>query len=109
MEASFTVDSSVKLYAETQGGDGTEGSKMLYRRLRQSAIGANSPSEYAIFQGYYERFSKKLGERLTALIPQVYLHCDPYTRRERGMRSSWRGSAWTSFSCLSKASASSSR
>lgn len=71
-------------YAETQRVDGSEGSKMLYRRLRQSVIGASSPGEYAIFHGYYERFSKQLGERLPALIPQVYLHYDPYTRRERG-------------------------
>lgn len=71
-------------YAELQRVDGTEGSKMLYRRLRQSVIGTNSPGEYAIFHGYYERFSKKLGERLPALVPQVYLHYDPYTRRERG-------------------------
>lgn len=71
-------------YAEVHEVDGTEGSKMLYRRLRQSVIGANSPGEYAIFQGYYDRFTKLLGERLPALIPQVYLHYDPYTRRERG-------------------------
>jgi len=71
-------------YAETQGVDGTEGSKMLYTRLRESVIGAQSAGEYAIFHGYYKRFSKLLGERLPALIPQVYLHYDPYTRRERG-------------------------
>ncbi|WP_117334387.1 hypothetical protein [Paraburkholderia sp. DHOC27] len=71
-------------YAELQHVDDTEGSKMLYRRLRQSVIGTNSPGEYALFHGYYERFSKTLGEKLPALIPQVYLHYDPYTRRERG-------------------------
>ncbi|KVA27374.1 hypothetical protein WI44_25130 [Burkholderia cepacia] len=71
-------------YAEVHDVDGTEGSKMLYRRLQQSVIGANSPGEYAIFQGYYARFTKLLGERLPALIPQVYLHYDPFTRRERG-------------------------
>lgn len=57
---------------------------MLYRRLRQSVIGTNSPGEYALFHGYYKRFGKQLGDRLPALIPQVYLHYDPYTRRERG-------------------------
>lgn len=71
-------------YADIQGVDETEGSKMLYRRLRQSVVSANSAGEYAIFHGYYDRFSKLLGERLPALIPQVYLHYDPYTRRERG-------------------------
>ncbi|MDR6419964.1 very-short-patch-repair endonuclease [Paraburkholderia phenoliruptrix] len=71
-------------YAETHGVDSTEGSKTLYRRLRQSVIGAHSAGEYAIFQGYYDRFTKRLGDRLPALIPQVYLHYDPYTRCERG-------------------------
>ncbi|TDY24596.1 hypothetical protein B0G81_5035 [Paraburkholderia sp. BL6665CI2N2] len=71
-------------YADIQGVDETEGSKILYTRLRESVIGANSPGEYAIFHGYYKRFSKLLDERLPALIPQVYLHYDPYTRRERG-------------------------
>ncbi|OWT72951.1 MULTISPECIES: hypothetical protein [unclassified Achromobacter] len=71
-------------YAETQAVDPAEGSKMLYGRLRQSVIGANSPGEYAIFRGYYDRFAKLLGDRLPALVPQVYLHYDPYTLRERG-------------------------
>lgn len=71
-------------YAEMHGVDSAEGSKMLYRRLRQSVLGTNSPGEYALFHGYYGRFGKQLGDRLPALIPQVYLHYDPYTRRERG-------------------------
>lgn len=37
-----------------------------------------------MFQGYYERYGGLLGDRLPALIPQVYLHYDPYTRRQRG-------------------------
>lgn len=71
-------------YADIHGVDETEGAKILYTRLRDSVIGANSPGEYAIFHGYYRRFSKLLNEGLPALIPQVYLHYDPYTRRERG-------------------------
>jgi hypothetical protein len=93
-------------YAGIHGVDKTEASRILYARLRDSVIGTNSAGEYAIFHGYYKRFSKLLDDRLPALIPQVYLHYDPYTRRERGDENSWRGSAWTSFSCLSKASAS---
>ncbi|KVU38866.1 hypothetical protein WK66_25810 [Burkholderia ubonensis] len=38
-------------YAEMHGVDSAEGSKMLYRRLRQSVIGTNSPGEYALFTG----------------------------------------------------------
>ncbi|WP_080430469.1 hypothetical protein [Burkholderia ubonensis] len=33
---------------------------------------------------YYERYGGSLGDRLPALIPQVYLHYDPYTKRQRG-------------------------
>lgn len=56
----------------------------LYRRLAQAVRAANSPGEYALFRKYYEIFGKLLGDRLPALIPQVYLHYDPYTKRERG-------------------------
>lgn len=71
-------------YAKMQGVDGVQGAKMLYARLRQSVTAAKSPGEFAIFHGYYDRFSKALGDRLPALIPQVYLHYDPYTPRARG-------------------------
>lgn len=71
-------------YAIIQGVEGVQGAKMLYTRLRESVLGAKSPGEFAIFHGYYDRFSKALGDRLPALIPQVYLHYDPYTRRARG-------------------------
>jgi AbiJ N-terminal domain 3 len=64
--------------------DEAEARKMLYRRLQQSVIGAQSPGEIAVFRGYYERFGPLLGEKLPVLIPQVYLHYDPYTKRERG-------------------------
>jgi hypothetical protein len=64
--------------------DEAEAKKGLYRRLQDSVIGARSPGEIAVFRGYYERFGPLLGEKLPVLIPQVYLHYDPYTRRERG-------------------------
>lgn len=56
----------------------------LYRRLLQAVRASHSPGEFALFQGYYERHGASLGDRLPALIPQVYLHYDPYTRRQRG-------------------------
>jgi hypothetical protein len=71
-------------YAELRGVSDTESAKELFLRLRQSVIGASSPGEFALFQVYYQRYRKELGERLPALIPQVYLHYDPYTRRKRG-------------------------
>jgi hypothetical protein len=71
-----------------QGREGIEDRKLaagsLYRRLVQSVRGANSPGEYALFTKYYGRFGNQLGDKLPALIPQVYLHYDPYSKRERG-------------------------
>jgi hypothetical protein len=56
----------------------------LFLRLSQAVRATNSPGEYALFRGYYERFGKLLDGNLPVLIPQVYLHYDPYTKRERG-------------------------
>ena len=58
--------------------------KGLYQRLARSVYAASSPGEFALFRKYYELFGKRLGDKLPALIPQVYLHYDPYTKRERG-------------------------
>jgi hypothetical protein len=68
-------------YAITDAGSAKE---QLFRRLRQAVLGTRSAGELAVFQGYYERYGVSLGDRLPALIPQVYLHYDPYTRRQRG-------------------------
>lgn len=59
-------------YCELQGiGDAGSAKEQLYRRLRQAVLGARSPGEYALFQGYYERYGNSLGDRLPVLIPQV--------------------------------------
>ena len=42
----------------------------------------DSEPEKKLFSTYYNHFSKVLGDKLPALIPQVYLHYDPYTARE---------------------------
>lgn len=60
--------------------DDRETALNLYKRLAKSL---SSEPEKALFLAYYKRF-KTLGERLPALIPQVYLHYDPYTRRQLG-------------------------
>lgn len=57
--------------------------KALGERLRQS-LPPDSPGEYALFRTYFEECGPVLGEALPALIPQVYLHYDPLTVRERG-------------------------
>lgn len=52
----------------------------LYRRLDQS-LGDND-AERRILRTYAERY-KRLGSDIPALIPQVYLHYDPYTAAQR--------------------------
>ncbi|QDT55652.1 hypothetical protein Pan44_36980 [Caulifigura coniformis] len=64
-------------WADRTGGEPTEDTeRQLFRRLRQSLA---SPPERAIFNWYFKVFRPLIGERLPALIPQVYLHYDPYT------------------------------
>jgi len=48
----------------------------LYKRLYQSI---HSKPEQLFFRSYFRIFRSLLGEKLLALIPQVYLHYDPYT------------------------------
>ncbi|MEG3922486.1 hypothetical protein [Microcoleus sp. POL10_C6] len=49
----------------------------LFNRLKIS-LGGNHP-EKILLNTYYSYFYEKLTEKLPALIPQVYLHYDPYT------------------------------
>ncbi len=56
--------------------------RSLYRRLAESLA---SPPESTLFRTYCERYgSAAEGGDQPALLPQVYLHYDPRTRRERG-------------------------
>jgi very-short-patch-repair endonuclease len=55
----------------------------LIRRLIAS-LDPNSKPERLLFDTYYRVFRNQLGEKLPALIPQVYLHYDPYTLRHLG-------------------------
>lgn len=58
--------------------------KDLYRRMIMSVKQSNSPVEMAVFDTYYRYLGPLHGKRLPALIPQVYLHYDPKTARQRG-------------------------
>lgn len=49
----------------------------LYRRLASSLC--DSPPEQLFFRTYMHHFRKMFGDYQPALIPQVYLHYDPYT------------------------------
>ena len=57
----------------------SEPERDLYRRLGESL---SSEPERRFFRLYFETLRNDLGERLPAIIPQVYLHYDPYTLRE---------------------------
>jgi hypothetical protein len=58
--------------------------RSLYLRLAESL---DSPPETTLFRTYCERYGPaKEGWGLPALLPQVYRHYDPRTRRERGGR-----------------------
>lgn len=54
--------------------------RALYDRLEQSLV---SDPERQLFKHFFKQYHKTLGERLPALIPQVYLHYDPLTVRAR--------------------------
>jgi len=58
--------------------------RSLYARLNKSIV--DSPPEKLLFRSYFQSLKDKYGERLPALIPQVYLHYDPYTLAHRGGR-----------------------
>jgi hypothetical protein len=64
-----------------EGRPDVEVGRDLYRRL--SASLASLP-ERTLFHSYCERYSLEDGAKQPALLPQVYLHYDPRTRRERG-------------------------
>jgi len=60
------------------GTDEQEAANALYRRLYKSL---DSPPEQLLMRTYCARYAEPDGFDLPALIPQVYLHYDPYTRK----------------------------
>jgi hypothetical protein len=55
--------------------------RSLYRRLLESVAG--NRCESILFKTYF-RFWERLNSKLPALLPQVYLHYDPYTVQQLG-------------------------
>lgn len=53
--------------------------KELYHRLFSSL---DSEPEKLLFKTYFESFHNRLQKKLPALVPQVYLHYDPYTLKQ---------------------------
>jgi very-short-patch-repair endonuclease len=62
----------------THAGNASDGEaeRKLYARLAKSLL---TPPEKSLWKVYFKCFHNRLSERLPALIPQVYLHYDPYT------------------------------
>jgi hypothetical protein len=74
-------------WAKREGTDPDDATtpKDLYRRLRES-LSSESPPELVLFEAYASRYRREFGGVMPALIPQVYLHYDPYTMRELAAR-----------------------
>jgi very-short-patch-repair endonuclease len=56
-----------------------ETERALYRRLFDSL---QLSAEKLLFKSYFATLRSRLSDRLPALVPQVYLHYDPYTARQ---------------------------
>lgn len=61
--------------------DDLEAGRHLYERLRRSL---QSPPERVVLHAYSQRYGRDRGFDPPALVPQVYLHYDPYTKAELG-------------------------
>jgi hypothetical protein len=60
-----------------------EAARQLYTRLSQSLA---NDAEKLVFKTYCGRYARTAGSDVPALVPQVYLHYDPYTARQLGDR-----------------------
>jgi very-short-patch-repair endonuclease len=69
----------VSWWKEKSGSVDNQAQRTLYFRLKASL---GSKVEELLFDTYYREFMKKFGEKLPALVPQVYLHYDPKTLKE---------------------------
>ncbi len=79
----LTWQALVAWWRESHGlGDDREAARDLYKRLLRS-LGDNVP-EKLVLRTYAQRFLPDGGFQLPALVPQVYLHYDPYTKAELG-------------------------
>lgn len=70
-------------WSETKGiPDDDNAKKTLYRRLRAS-LPKNAPPQALLFDSFFRSFSSAIPD-LPALLPEVWLHWDAKTVRERG-------------------------
>lgn len=66
------------------GCDETAAKKALYARLL-NALPKDSPPQHRLFRAYHGIYGDRI-PNLPALLPEVWLHWDPRTVRERGAR-----------------------
>lgn len=73
----------VQWWADREGldADAIDTERGLYSRLQSSL---QSDPERHLFAAYFRLLREPLGSALPALIPQVYLHYDPYTLKHLG-------------------------
>lgn len=70
-------------WAGAQGiEDDEQAKRTLYRRLRDS-LPETSPPQRLLFESFFTGFGKAIPD-LPALLPEVWLHWDPKTVKERG-------------------------
>jgi very-short-patch-repair endonuclease len=70
-------------WSETNGiSNIEEAKKTLYRRLR-SCLPQDSPPQRTLFEAFHESFGAAVPD-LPALVPEVWLHWDPKSARQRG-------------------------
>lgn len=68
-------------WIENQNGTGSKADIELYNRLVKS-LPTSSPPERLLFDTYMRKIDPISDDKLPVLLPQVYLHYDPYTFRE---------------------------
>jgi very-short-patch-repair endonuclease len=69
-------------WSRSAGIEGDAAKQGLYRRLLKS-LPENSPQQVLLFKTYFRHFGPRIPV-LPALLPEVWLHWDPKTVRERG-------------------------
>lgn len=65
-----------------QIADATQAKRSLYTRLKES-LPSNSPPQTLLFDAFFKGFGRAV-PNLPALLPEVWLHWDPRTVKERG-------------------------
>ena len=83
--AGITWNDLQSWWADQQGIPNNDiAKKSLFRRLK-SCLPSDSPPQSTLFQSYFTSFREMI-PKLPALLPEVWLHWDPKTVKERGVQ-----------------------